>query len=314
MQWYPGHIAKWDKQLLATLKKVDAVIEVLDSRLPSSTQHPELQLHIGKKPCVRLLNKSGLSDANWSSHWRRVLQTSPATVDTDENAEKPSQEPQHVLLFDAHDSSKAGCQQLTDILVDLGQAVFLKQQRKGLKALPLKVLIVGMPNVGKSSVINKLIGRKKAVTGHKAGITREPRWLRIHPQLDLLDSPGIIPPRLESWELGARLAWVSSISEAVFDDIAIAGYLAEVLQAMYPTCLAKHYGINAETLQTLPHVPVGEADRLAWLQAIAQARNLIQAGSTPDLLRAAYLLLTDFRHGRLGRLTLERPVYGEVSF
>lgn len=286
-QWYPGHIAKWDKALLQLLPKADIVAEVLDARLPYATRHPQLQQHLAGKKRVCLLNKSNLADPKTNKRWLAFLKT--------EYPELP------VLLTDAHEGS--GKAELVKVLLSLGEDIHAKQRAKGLKPAPLKIIVAGMPNVGKSSLINRLIGQKKAQTGHKAGVTREARWIRVHPQLDLLDSPGTIPPRLDSPELGHLLALVSSIGEAAYDEEAVALYFIEKLEHCYPALLERHYNWSNNMRQG-DH---SSASPLQILEAIAGSRMLLENGGRLDLKRAAALLLKDFRKGLLGRLTLEHP-------
>jgi ribosome biogenesis GTPase A len=164
-------------------------------------------------------------------------------------------------------------------------------ETKGLKRRPIRVLVVGMPNVGKSSVINNIVAQKKAKTGHKAGVTRQPQWVRIHPSLELLDSPGIIPPVLDSLATGLLLAAVNSVGEAAFDEETAAHFLIQHLEAHYPGILRSYFKIPDEA-------PVS-------LESIAVSRNYLAPGGKPDLRRATQAVLSDFRQGRMPRMTLE---------
>lgn len=273
IQWYPGHIAKYERKLKELLKLVDVVVEVLDARMPQATMNPRLQKSLKDKPKLLVLNKSDLADPAQTRLWRGLLET-PDT---------------RVLAYETKQGGQKA--QLINAIVRLGETNMKKLMAKGLKRRPVRVLIAGMPNVGKSSIINSLVSKKKVQTGHKAGVTRTHQWVRIHPEIELLDSPGIIPPFLESEEAGALLATVSSVGEAAFDDEEVSRFLAGRVEGLYPALLHKHYNIDRE--------------RDLSLENIALARNYLQGGQTPDTLRAAQALLTDFRQGRLGRMTLE---------
>ncbi len=280
VQWYPGHIAKWDKQLLEALKKVDVVIEVLDARLPLLSRHPELNLRLDRKPIITVLNKSELADPEATEAWQQWFKRFGCGP---------------TVLFDAHHGAKYR-NKLIQAIASAGAEAVEKWQAKGLKARPVRVMVVGMPNVGKSSIINCLVGLKKVKTGHKAGVTRTSQWIRIHPQVDLLDSPGIIPPKLESDEQGHWLALVSSIGEAAFDEERVGLFILQALQQRYQALLQAHFGFTTESLNT------------PWtLEQIGVQKCLLKHGGVPDAKRAAQVLLRDVRQGKIGRLTFEAP-------
>jgi ribosome biogenesis GTPase A len=264
-----------ERQLEALLKWVDVAIEVLDARLPQVTINPRLRKKLQNKPVLILLNKSDLADPAETKRWRQFFQ---------------NQADQDALLYDAH---KAGQhkQALLNAVIRLGEPRMQALERKGMKRRPIRVLVIGMPNVGKSSVINSIVAKKKAKTGHKAGVTREPQWVRIHPAVELLDSPGIIPPRLDSEAAGLLLATVSSVGEAAYDEETVARFLLGHLETLYPGLLRTHYQLPESSPVTM--------------EAIAEARHYLAAGGRIDTRRATQALLTDFRQGRLGRLTLE---------
>jgi ribosome biogenesis GTPase A len=274
IQWYPGHIAKWDRQIDAQLKGVDVVIEVLDARVPAATVHPELTRRIQSKPVLRLLNKASLSDPDQNRLWLEAYR----------------EDNRRVLLYDAHEAAKYR-QALVSAVLALGEPRMAKMEARGIKRRPVRTLIVGMPNVGKSSIINSIVGRKKTRTGHKAGVTRAAQWIRIHPQVELMDSPGVIPPRLGTDEVGGLLAVVSSVSDATFDEAAVSAFLLERVERLYPGHLAGIYGLKPASTP--------------GLTAIAVARGCLGQKAEPDLLRAGRLVLKDFRQGRWGKLTLE---------
>jgi ribosome biogenesis GTPase A len=270
IQWYPGHIAKLERQLKQLLQPVDVVLEVLDARAPLATRHPYLDADfLANKISGVLLNKTDLSDPNQTRAWRQTL-----SQDTP------------VETFCAMTGNP---RTVIDFALMLGEPVRQKNRQKGLKITkPLKLAILGMPNVGKSSLINRLVGRTKVKTGHQAGVTREPKWVQIHPEVILLDTPGLIPPKLRNEHQGLILSCVHGVGEDAFDNETVAQFLLDSLNRFYPPVLAAHYGA------TLPDVAT-----------FAMQKNLLLPGGVPDIARAALRLLTDYRHGKLGRLTLE---------
>jgi ribosome biogenesis GTPase A len=197
---------------------------------------------------------------------------------------------QQVLLYSGKLSNQKH-QELVRAIVQLGEAVQEKMVARGRKPRPLRTLIAGMPNVGKSTIINSIVKQKKSKTGHQAGVTRTTQWIRVHPQIELLDSPGIIPPQLETQQMGLLLAVANCVGENAFDDETIARFLVDRIQDLYPGQLNRYF--------SLPDLSV------VTLEAIADSRNYKQPGGFSDSLRAAQAVLHDFRHGKMGRLTLE---------
>lgn len=273
IQWYPGHIGKYERELGPLLKLVDVVIEVLDARMPQATINPRLEKRIADKPILVLLNKSDLADPLQTKLWKKRL----------------AGDNRRVLLYDA--KSGQAKQQVIQQVMALGEPVMKRLEARGRKRRPIRVLVAGMPNVGKSSIINSIVGKKKTQTGHRAGVTRQSQWVRIHPAVELLDSPGVIPPYLESDEAGALLATVSSVGEAAYDEEEIARFLIERIESLYPGLLREYFKLDAMA-------PLS-------LESIAESRHYKQGGDTLDTLRAAQAVLTDFRHARTGRISLE---------
>ncbi len=273
IQWYPGHIAKYERQLSELLKLVDVVVVVLDCRIPNATVNPRLAQKIGDKPTLIILNKSDLGDPVQNKRWLKSLTTGN----------------QRAMLYDAKTGQAKAT--LVQNVQALGEAAMKKLVAKGRKRRPIRVLVAGMPNVGKSTLINSIVGRKKTKTGHRAGVTKTTQWIRIHPEVELMDSPGVIPPQLDSPKAGAFLATVSSIGDAAFDEEEIARFLLETVEGIYPDLARKFFKLT-------PEQPVS-------LESVAEARNYKLGGAHLDLLRTAQAILTDFRHARMGRITLE---------
>ncbi len=273
IQWYPGHIAKYERKLQELLKMVDVVVEVLDARIPAASVNHRLEHSIRNKPTLIILNKSDLADPVQNKRWQKTL----------------TGEKRRVMLYDA--KSGQAKNQLIQHVAALGEETMQKLIAKGRKRRPIRVLVAGMPNVGKSTLINSIVGCKKTKTGHRAGVTRQTQWVRIHPEVELMDSPGVIPPQLEEEHAGALLATVSSIGDAAFDEEEVARFLSDTLETLYPNLVKNFF--------KLP-----EAHAVS-LENMALARHYKLGKDQPDLLRTAQALLTEFRHARMGRITLE---------
>lgn len=276
IQWYPGHIAKVERALQQILKQLDVVVVVVDARIPVSSIHTRLADNLrSQKPTLLVLNKWDLADPNWSKAWIDHFKTMYPGV----------------VTFDS--TTGKGKNMIVEEICRLGEEKHQQLEAKGLKRRPLRTGVVGMPNVGKSTLINTLVGKKKAKTGHRAGVTRTTQWVRIHPMVELLDTPGMIPPKLDSPETGLMLASVYSIGDATFDE-----------ESVVPPFLAKVAALYPGRLEASFNLADGEAPTL---EAIAAQRNYVLPGGQLDLRRTAQAILKDYRHGRLGRMTLERP-------
>lgn len=272
IHWYPGHIAKAERKLKEQLNLVDIVIEVVDARLPLSSRYDNIEALIANKPRLILLNKADLADPKKSEKWVNYLT---------ETTKCP------VILTSSNSSKDLSL--VVKKSLELGKDKILKLMEKGLLPRPVRAMIIGMPNVGKSSVINKLIKTSKVKVGAKAGITRTSQWVRINPKLELLDTPGIIPLKLEDQVKATKLAMVNSVSENAYEHIEVAQDLANLLYKMYPSELLEYYKVEDEPT----------------IGTIAIARNWLASGNEPDIHRCATLVLSDFRHGRIGRFTLD---------
>lgn len=273
IHWYPGHIAKAEKKLKEQLNIVDVVIEVLDARIPFSSSYPDIQKLLRDKPRLIILNKSDLADIEQTQKWLKAIKemTKCPVIST--------------MANDNKDLSK-----IINKASELGQPKIAALVKKGLLPRAVRVMVVGMPNVGKSSIINKLIKKSKTKTGAKAGVTREQQWVRINPKLDLLDTPGIIPLKQDDQIKAYKLAYVDSIGENAYDIEAAASKFITDINQIYPDLLKNYYNLD---------------DNEVTLETVALKRNWIVSGGNPDTKRCAQNILNDFRSGRLGRLTLD---------
>ncbi len=271
IHWYPGHIAKAERQLKEKLNLCDVVIEVLDARIPFSSMYNNIKSLLGGKPRLILLNKVDLTDKQELKLFIEQIK---------EMSENP------VMVTDAKNSKD-----LTPIVkkvLELAEPKIQAQMEKGLLCRPARVMVVGMPNVGKSSIINKLTKTSKTKVGAKAGVTRQQQWVRINKDLDLLDTPGIIPMRQDDQLAATKLAFVNSVSENTYDNETIAQELLNILSRKYETQLKKYYKVEELTLEN-----------------IAKSRNWIVSGSEPDIERTATFILKYFRDGKLGKFILD---------
>lgn len=276
IHWYPGHIAKAEKQLKELINLVDVVIEVLDARIPESSCYPNIEKILGQKPRVIVLNKSDLADDSKLKYWKKYFE---------EKTGYP--------VISTAASKNNDLSLITNKVIELSKPRIDKLIEKGLLARPSRVVVVGMPNVGKSSIINKLIKKSKTKVGAKAGVTRQQQWVRVNPKIDLLDTPGIIPLKQEDQFKAGKLAMVNSVSENAYDNEYVANELLKLLDKDYPESLKAYYNLEDEDV-TLEH--------------IALKRNWLISGAKPDITRTAVMVLTDFRDGRIGKFTLDDKV------
>lgn len=272
IHWYPGHIAKAERQLKEKLSLVDVVIEVRDSRLPLSSSYANIEKLLGDKPRLLLLNKADLVDKEELKQWVKYLKESTCCP---------------VIVTDAK-----GAKDLALVIkhaVDLAEPKIQALMAKGLLRRAARAMVVGMPNVGKSSVINKLTKSSKTKIGAKAGVTRQQQWVRINPKLELLDTPGIIPTKQDDQVQAAKLAFVSSVSENAYSPEPVAQALLDMLfEGKYSKQVLEYYKVEELTLYS-----------------IAQSRNWILRGDSLDTERTAKYVLKDFREGRLGKFILD---------
>jgi len=272
IHWYPGHIAKAERQLKEKLNLVDVVIEVRDARIPLSSSYTNIKKLLGEKPRLLLLNKADLVDRDELKIWVKYLK---------ETNQCP------VVITDAKGSKDLAL--VIKQAVDLAEPKIQSLMAKGLLRRAARAMVVGMPNVGKSSVINKLTKSSKTKIGAKAGVTRQQQWVRINPKLELLDTPGIIPTKQEDQMQAAKLAFVSSVSENAYSPEEVAQALLSMLDGGKYSLEVKDY-YKTEILS---------------LESIAKSRNWILKSDSLDTERTAKYVLKDFREGRLGKFILD---------
>ena len=278
IQWYPGHIAKAEKALHEALTKVDLVIEVRDARIPLATGHPRLQRWIGGKQHLLVLNRLDMVPPPARDDWSRWFRSRE----------------QQLWWCDA--KSGTGVKQLQQAAIRAGEALNERRRGRGMKPRPVRALMLGFPNVGKSALINRLVRQKVVDSARRAGVTRSLRWVRLGQELDLLDAPGVLPPRLDDQRSALLLALCDDIGQAAYDSEAVALAFLRLLDALEadpragvpPDLLMRRYGIAAADVET-------------WLHAAAERHT------SGDTTRMATKLLDDYRCARLGPIALELP-------
>lgn len=273
IQWYPGHIAKAERQLKEQLRRVDVVLEVIDARIPLASQHPEVPRWIGEKPKLLILNRADMVPPSVQEDWLAWFREQKQTV------------------YYANAKQGTGVKAISKAAQQAGKAVNAKRQRRGMQPRPVRAVVMGFPNVGKSALINRLLGRKVVESARRAGVTRQLRWIRISDSLELLDSPGVIPLKLENQENALKLAICEDIGEASYENQAVAIALVDqLINLELSSVLEKRYAQSLDNQN-------GELYLIA----------LAESSYNGDRERAAVQLLNDFRKGLLGTIALEFP-------
>lgn len=277
IQWFPGHMAKTRRKIKEILPLIDAVAEVVDARIPMSSRNPELKSLIGDKPHIILLNKCDMADKAVTDGWIKYYKSqSIAAIPIDCKSGKG--------LNSFKDTVKT-------VLADRLEAY----AKKGMVGKPLRVMVVGIPNVGKSSFINRIAGNTKAKVENRPGVTRGNQWFTIDKQLELLDTPGVLWPKFEDQTVGERLAFTGAVRDRILDTELLAMRLLEILSADYPELLTKRYG-------ELDF----DCDSYDLLCLIGKKRGMVIRGGETDTERAANMLLEEYRNCKIGFISLER--------
>ena len=277
-QWYPGHMTKAKRQMQEDIKLIDLVIELVDARIPLSSRNPDID-ELGKnKARLILLNKSDLSDERKNETWASYFR------------EKGF----YVVKLDAR--RRNSMKEIQNVILEACKEKIERDRRRGIKNRPVRAMVVGIPNVGKSTFINTFAGKACAKTGNKPGVTKGKQWIRLNKDVELLDTPGILWPKFDDQMVGLRLALIGSIKDEILNIDELSLELISYLKENYAGTLAARYEVE-ETVER----PV------ELLEAIAQKRSCVQRGNEIDYSKAAALVIDDFRSGRLGRITLELP-------
>lgn len=270
IQWFPGHMTKALRQMKEDMKLIDLVIELVDARVPLSSRNPNIdELAINKSRIV-ILNKSDLADKRLADDWDKFFTG------------------QGIICIRLDSRKNKGMDQIRNKCREACKAKIERDLKRGIKNRPVRAMVVGIPNVGKSTFINSFAGRASAKTGNKPGVTKGTQWIKIDNQLELLDTPGVLWPKFEDQSVGRNLALIGSINDEILSRDELCDYLIHFLEENYPESLSSRYGGTD-------------------LNAVAIRLGCIGKGGEPDIARATKMLLDDFRAGRLGNITLEKP-------
>lgn len=279
IQWFPGHMAKTRRLIQENLKLVDVVIELLDARIPLSSRNPEIDKLVCSKPRIIALNKSDLSDPEKNGLWAQYFRN------------------RNIEVIYTNAITGAGINELKNKLKALTRQKTESAAARGRIGRAIKTMVVGIPNVGKSAFINKIAGRSSAQTGDRPGVTRSKQWVRINPEIQLLDTPGILWPKFEDADTGLNLAFTGAIKDEIMDTAELAAKLMERLACLYPDELMARYKLGQ----------VQDRTGLMLLEEAGRKRGCLVSGGEVDLYRIAAIVLDEFRGGRIGRITLENP-------
>ncbi len=276
-QWYPGHMTKAKRQMQEDIRLVDLVIELVDARIPISSHNPDID-ELGKqKSRLVLLNKADLADEEknkkWCEYYRR----------------------QGIYAVRLDSRNRADMKEVHAKIQEACKDKLERNRRRGIINRPVRAMVAGIPNVGKSTFINSFAGKACAKTGNKPGVTKGKQWIRLNKNVELLDTPGILWPKFEDQTIGLHLAWIGSIKDELLNKEELAWELSAELMRQYPGILAGRYDLEEQT------------DTAAFFRQLARNRNCLKKGGEPDDERAAALLLEEFRSGKLGGITIEAP-------
>ncbi|MBR4549273.1 MAG: ribosome biogenesis GTPase YlqF [Oscillospiraceae bacterium] len=285
IQWFPGHMTKAQRMIEENLKLVDAVCELLDARIPRASRNPDIDRLAGGKPRLVILNRTDLADPAVTARWRRAF------------------EAQGLAILETDAKSGRGVKDFAPAVRRLLADRLREYEAKGQSGRALRVMVLGIPNVGKSTFINKVAGRKAALAGDRPGVTRGRQWIRIDAGLELLDTPGILWPKFDSQEVGELLAVTNAIKAEVLDRETLAANFILRLSRLYPDALRERYKLE----------PDPGADGFTLLERAAQKRGFLVSRGEYDLERMANTLLSEYHDGKLGRLSLETPDDGIVD-
>lgn len=279
IQWYPGHMTKTRRQIEADLKNVDIVAEIIDARVPVSSRNPDIDAIVGEKPRLIVLNRADQADSEANRRWLAWFKAQGYAV----------------LATDA--KTGKGVKGFSFTVQEALKEQIARWREKGQVGRKVRVMVVGVPNVGKSTFINQVAGRKSAKAGDRPGVTRGKQWVAVDSGLDLLDTPGILWPKFEDSQVGINLAFTGAVKDDIMDTETLAFHLMELLNAHYPQAMTERYKIEPD--------PTAQGWEL--LERAGKKRGFLIAGGEVDLERMANVLLDEFRGGKLGKITLEWP-------
>ena len=276
-QWYPGHMTKAKRMMQENIKLIDVVIELVDARVPMSSKNPDIDELAKNKSRVILLNKNDLGDRVKTEEWKQYF------------------EEQGYFVAMVNSRNGNGVKAVQNIVMDACKEKLERNRKRGIINRPIRAMIVGIPNVGKSTFINSFAGKACTKTGNKPGVTKGKQWIKLNKNVELLDTPGILWPKFEDQMVGLRLAMIGSIKDEILNITDLAISMIQFMQENYPNELQERYQLEEI-----------EAEPVSILEEVAKVRACKKAGDLLDLDKAATLLMEDFRSGKLGKITLEQ--------
>ncbi len=287
VQWFPGHMAKTRRKIKESLSLVDAVTELLDARIPMSSRNPELDELTAKKPRIVLLNKCDMADSKTTAEWIEYFKSIG----------------KYAIAVDCR--SGKGLNQYYPLVQKVLAEKIRQNEEKGMSGKALRLMVVGIPNTGKSSFINRMAKKSRAKVADKPGVTRQNQWFAIGGGIELLDTPGILWPKFDDPKVGDRLSFIGSVKDEVTDSETMACRLLEVLSSDYAPLLCQRYKLQPEELDNVQPYEL--------LELIGKKRGMLIRGGETDTQRASVMLLDEYRGGKLGRISFEKPSdYSEV--
>lgn len=276
INWYPGHMTKAVRQMKEDIKLIDLVIELLDARIPLSSRNPDID-DLGKnKARLVLLNKSDLADETDNNKWIQYFKD------------------KGIIALKINSKNKQGIKEINNAVQIACKEKIERDKKRGIINRPVRAMVVGIPNVGKSTFINAYAGRAAAKTGNKPGVTKGKQWIKLNKNLELLDTPGILWPKFDNQTIGMHLAFIGSINDNILDVTELAYQLVKLLATTYPKVVVERYKIE------------GHEDPLQVMYQVAEVRGCKLKGNQPDLEKTSKIIMDDFRAGKLGRITLDK--------
>ena len=291
INWYPGHMAKTKRQIVEDLKLIDVVVEILDARIPISSQNPDIQQYIKNKKKVIVLNKADLADEKTTLEWVKYFFGIGVTaVITDSNSGK-------------------GIREVVKAIQGVASSSQEKYAEKGRLGKNIRVMVIGIPNVGKSSFINRISKKTSAVVGNKPGVTRQKQWIRVEEGIELMDTPGVLWPKFDSEEVAMNLSYTGTIKDEILEKTEIAYSLLKYLVNNYKANLSERYKLQNAIDEIMSSEEYqDENDKyLAIFELIGKKRGAIVSGGRVDYEKVSNILLDEFRSGTIGKISLEKP-------
>ena len=275
-QWFPGHMTKAMRQMKEDIKLIDLIIELLDARIPLSSRNPEIDNLGQNKARLVLLNKADLADEKQNNKWIEYFKK------------------KGIVSLKINSKNKQGIKEINNAVNIACKEKIERNLKRGIKNRPIRAMVVGIPNVGKSTFINAYAGKNCAKTGNKPGVTKGKQWIRLNKNLELLDTPGVLWPKFDDQKIGMHLAFIGSMNDNILDVSELAFQLIKLLENLYPNAIKDRYSIE------------GDDNILQIMYQIAEVRGCKLKGNQPDLDKTSKIVLDDFRSGKLGRITLDR--------